>query len=312
MDGRLQRIQRELLLAGFGVETGELSAWVLDRLTLILEERQIRRGDVMWRAGEPIEHLYFMHGGRVQLVREGAPPWTFDGRWFLGGFEGHLDRAARTAVAAADFQALAVPRRAWLDLLEDSFELTRRGVLASSGALARLDERVSGSVLGPEVTPAAAPLNAKLDTLARLSMLTDLELARGAGVQALGDLAAVSHPLALAAGDQLLRVGDPHTHLYLIVAGAVEARRGSPDVTKSYGAGEIVGGPAAFSKRIEQWEAHSRTPTILLAIPLDAWFDLMEEHFGLALSLFRQFTAWRERLLDQLAAVAGPEGLILT
>ena len=310
MDARLQRIQRELLLAGFGVETGELPAWVVDRLTLVLQERQIRTGEVLWRAGEPLEHLYFMHRGRVQLIRDGAPSWTFDGRWFLGGFEGHLDGAARTAVAAADFQALAMPRRAWLDLLEDSFDLTRRSVLAAAGALARLEEGLAESVLGP--VAASAPLDAKLDTLTRLSLLTDLELARGAGVQALGDLAAVSRPLALAAGDPLWRAGDPPAHLYLIVAGEVEARRHAPNLTRSYRSGEIVGGPAAFGKRIVQWEARAQAATTLVAIPLDGWFDLMEEHFGLARSLFRQFTSWRERLLDGLATTAGPEGLVLT
>jgi CRP-like cAMP-binding protein len=312
MDPRLQRIQRELFLAAFGVQTDELPAWVVDRLTLVLEERQIRAGEVLWRAGEPLELLYFMHQGRVRLTRDGRPPWTFEGRWFLGGFENQLDRAARTGVAASDFQALAMPGRAWLELLEDSFDLTSSAVVASAGAVARLEERLPESAFGPAPPPASARLKAKLDTLTRLSLLTELELARGAGVQALADLAAVSRPVALEAGEALFRRDDARTHLHLVVAGEIEAGRQDPELTRHYRSGEIVGGPAAFSKRIVHWEARARTAATLVAIPVDAWFDLMEAHFGLARSVLRQLALWRERALDELAAAAGPEGLVLT
>ena len=310
-DDRLQRIQRELFLAAFGARLDELPSWVVDRLTLILDERQVRAGEVLWRAGEPLELIYFMLRGRVRMTREGAPPWTFEGRWFLGGFDGHLDVSPRTAVADSDFHAMAMPRRAWLDLLEDSFELTSSGVVVSSSAVARLEEQVPIEATGPARSRTARrPM--QLDTLARLTLLTELELARGAGVQALADLAAVSHPMSLVAGETLFRAEDPRTHLYLVVEGELTGTRRTPDLTRVHRAGEIVGGAAAFSQRILAWEARARTPATLLAIPLEAWFDLMEEHFGLARSLMRQLAVWRERALDQLALAAGPGGLELT
>src|SRR3954468_17720991 len=84
----LKRFERELLLTAFSVQTAQLEGWVIDRLITITEERFVRAGDVLWSAGKPVESLYFMRDGRVRMTRPGAAPWTFEGKWFLGSFEG--------------------------------------------------------------------------------------------------------------------------------------------------------------------------------------------------------------------------------
>src|SRR5258708_12063588 len=128
-DARWKRIGREMAIAAFGVSPDRFDPWVLDRFTDIVEEGHVQAGQVLWSAGHTVETLYFMEDGRAQATRRGAPPWTFHGRWFLGAFEGHLDRpASRSLVALSDFYALKFRRAAWRDLLEDSFELTRRAV----------------------------------------------------------------------------------------------------------------------------------------------------------------------------------------
>src|SRR3954469_5274270 len=138
-----RRIGREVSLAAFNVSSETFDPWVLDRFMEVLDESHLRAGQVLWSAGELVESLYFMREGRVWATREGTPPWTFQGRWLLGGFEGHLDRPARRSmVALTEFYALKIRRRAWLDLLEDSFELARRAVTASATAVARLQERL--------------------------------------------------------------------------------------------------------------------------------------------------------------------------
>jgi CRP-like cAMP-binding protein len=137
-------------------------------------------------------------------------------------------------------------------------------------------------------------------------------MARGAGVQALVDLAAASEEIRLEDGETLSHHGHEREHLHLVVRGRVDANRASPDVLRSFGPGDVVGGPAAFSDRAHAWTALARGPARLLAIPIEAWFDLAEEHFDLVLSMMAVFGEARDAIMEQLAIEAGPAGLVLT
>jgi CRP-like cAMP-binding protein len=280
-------------------------------MTSMLVEKRVRAGQVLWSAGESVEFLYFMLDGRAQSLRKGAAPWTYDGKWFLGAFEGfNGGLARRSLVATTDFDALKFRRTAWLDLLEDSFELTRIAIGAAATSIARLDERRVGPLEGP---PGLEPLlpDEPLSTVERLAFLTDLTVARGAGVQVLADLAGVSEEIRLGDGDVLFHESQERDHLHVVVRGRIDARRTSPDVLRTYGAGDIVGGPTAFSDRSRAWTAHARGAARLLAIPREAWFDLAEEHFDLVLSTMAVFGDARDAILEKLAADAGPVGLVL-
>ena len=314
MSARLRSFERELLLAAFSLQTMTLDGWVLDRLASITEERFVRAGDVLWSAGEPVETLYFMREGRVRVSRSSAPPWTFEGRWFLGMFDGRRGVIARRdAIALTDFHALSLSPRAWYALLEDSFELTRGLTAAASASVASLDERVpSGVVTLPRLGPLHGRSEHSLGVVGRLAVLTQLEMARGAGVQALADLAAASNEFAVEEGEPLFRAGDYREHFHLVASGTIDARRASPEAARRYRAGEIVSGAAAFTERAREWEARAVSRARVIAVPIEAWFDLMEDHFDLAQSFLSVLDAWRERALDWLAEAAGAPGLILT
>jgi CRP-like cAMP-binding protein len=306
-----------MVLAAFGVTVDRFDPWVLDRLTDLLDEQYVRAGDVLWSAGEPLPWLYFMREGRVRATREGAPPWTFEGRWLLGSFEGHRDRpASRTLTALTDFYAFRVPRSAWFDLLEDSFDVTRRAVNGAATAVARLDQRLTAPAsVPPSASPGAggtAGPGRSMTTIERLGFLTELGVGRGAGVQVLAELAALSEERVLREGEELFRSEADRDRFFVVVEGQVEATRRHPDLVRRYGRTQVVTGAAALSDDRREWSAHARTPARVLGIPLEGWFDQMEVHFDLALSTLAVMAELRERILEQLAAEAGPEGLVLT
>jgi CRP-like cAMP-binding protein len=312
LDNHSQRIGREIFLAAFGAHTDAEDGWWLDRLTMLLEEHEVRAGELLWTEGRPIDHLYFFRKGSARLTREGSPPWTFDGRWFLGAFEAHAGAVKRRAVALTDFYTLRVARQAWLDLLEDSFELARRSLKAAADTVVRLEERIPilESAFLRKPTPAIPP--GPLSVIDRLAILTDLPTARGAGVQALADLAAICQEVSLQAAEPLFAADEPtREHVFLLVTGEISVGREEPLVQRRYYPGEIVGGVVAFSDRGLRWSAHALTPARLLAIPTEAWFDLMEEHFEFEQAHFAAVAARRDRLLEELAAHSGPEGLVL-
>jgi CRP-like cAMP-binding protein len=312
-DARWKRIGRELAVAAFGVSPDRFDPWVLDRFTDIVEEEYVGAGQVLWPAGKVVETLYFMHDGRVQAIRRGAPPWTMQGHWFLGAFEGHLDRPApRSLVALSDFSALKFRRTAWLDLLEDSFDLRYRAVTAAATAVAQLDERMP---MVERPAPPRAILRADdgpLTMVERIAFFTEIGVSLNVGVQALADLANVSHDLLVKPGTSVFAAREANDHFFLVVDGEVEATRKDPDVRRRYAPGETVIGAAALSERRAHWAARAVGSARLLAVPIEAWFDLMEEHFELANSTLAVFARDRERILEELAAAAGPEGIVLT
>jgi len=310
LDARRVRIGRELFLAGLGIPLDVLDSWAIDRLIWLLDEQPIHAGELLFSAGDPAEFLYFMRDGKVKMTREGAAPWTFEGRWLLGGFEALADRPRdRDAVALVDFSALRIPTSVWLDLLEDSFTLARGAVLNTALAVARLEDRVPADA--PRATQDPPRVGSgPLTLVERLALLINVRMLRGGGVQALADLAAASEERSYGSGDRVLERGVERTHLHLVVHGEVEALRVDPGASRRYLPGDIVCGVASFGGPALAWEARAVAPTRVLSFPIELWFDLMEEHFDVVRSTLSAVAARRVLLLDHLAEQSG--GLVLT
>jgi hypothetical protein len=308
------RLRRELFLAALGTPLETLEPWVMDRMTALLEEDHVHSGQVIWPKGAVVDALYFMHHGSVEMRREGANPLRFEGRWLLGSFEGHShSRTERELVALADFDVLKVARRGWLRLLEDSFALTRLSVQAAANATAVLDERLpSRRAHAPDELIRPSPPLRRLSVVERLAILTQVEIVRGVGVQALADLAGASREIILTPGEPLFSRNDPHENLFFVVQGEVVATRRHPDVTRRYTELVLVGGGAALTNRIRQWEANASGPVRAIAVPIEAWFDRMELHFDLVQSTLGILGREREAILEQLAELSGPTGVVLT
>jgi CRP-like cAMP-binding protein len=307
-EARLLRIGREIFLAGLGMPLDTVDSWVIDRLTAVLGEQEVRKGQTLFSAGETSEFLYFMQDGHVRLTREGGPSWTFHGRWLLGAFEALGERpAAHTATALADFHSMRVHAPDWVELLEDSFQLARQGVTNLSRAIAMLEQRIATEApVSPRATPVLSAVPAgTLSMVERLALLLDVRMLRGAGVQTLADLAAVSEQVSFATGDHVLDRGGERQHLICILDGEVAAERTVPDVARRYGPGDLVCGAAIVGGVAAPWQAVASAPVRAIAIPLEGLFDLMEEHFDLVRSVLSALGARRELLLDHLAAPTG-------
>ena len=311
-DDGLLRIGREIFLAALGMPLDDVDAWVIDRLTLILNEQEVHAGQILFTAGAPIEFIYFMRDGEVRFTREGAPPWTLRGRWFLGGFDAMGDRlATRTATAVGDFYGMRVSAVAWLEMLEDSFQLARSAVVNSSRALTQLEERIpTGAPTSRREAPAFVAPPGALSLVERLAILLGVRLLRGTGVQALADLAAVSRQVSFAPGELIIERGIESEQLLLVVDGDVLAEREGPAVRRHYGPGDLVCGAAILGAVGDAWQARATTAVRGVSFPIDALFDLMEEHFDLVRSTLAAVGARRDLLLEHLASESN--GLVLT
>jgi CRP-like cAMP-binding protein len=303
-DDSLLRIGREIFMAALGLRLDSVDPWVIDRLTTILDDQPVHAGQRLFTEGAPIEFIYFMRDGEVRFTRDGAPSWTLRGRWFLGGFDALSDRpATRSATALVDFHGMRVSSVAWIEMLEDSFQLARSAVVNGLRALMRLEERVpTGAPASRREAPFFEAPPGTLGLVERLAALLGVRMLRGTGVQALADLAALSRQVSFDARQLIVERGLEREDLILVVNGEVLAERENPAVRRVYGPGDLVCGAAILGQVAGDWQARTITPFRGVSFPIDALFDLMEEHFDLVRSTLTALGARRELLLEHLAS----------
>jgi len=309
-DTRLLRISRELFLAAFGVEQQTIDFWVVDRLTSLMEEEDVQAGRVLAVAGEALEYVYFMQQGAVQMTRPGAAPWNLSGRWVIGAMEAQLERPlTRTVTAMSDFRAMKIRPTAWRELLEDSYLLARNAIRFGSAAVAQLEQRLPGGLPSPNAKLPPPVLHQDPTVIERLAFLAEIETLRGAGVQPLAELAVVSQERDFAPGELLFERGFAHQELFIVVEGEVVAKCGDIDALWHYGPRDIVCGAACFAGALE-WQAKATRKTRTISFRLEAWFELMDEHFDLVRAAISALALRREALLDHLAEQT--QGITLT
>ena len=88
------------------------------------------------------------------------------------------------------------------------------------------------------------------------------------------------------------------------------AEREKPAVERRYSPGDLVCGAAILGRVADAWQARAITITRGISFPIEALFDLMEEHFDLVRSTFVALGARRELLIAHLAAES--KELVLT
>jgi CRP-like cAMP-binding protein len=306
-DIHLIRLQRELALAEFGLKLGPSEAWVIDRMTRLLEERLIIDGETLVSPGEPPKYLYFTSSGQVRVSRPGSPTWTLRGRWFIGMFDTLRETASdRSTVAVGSFQAERVLASAWLDLLQDCYALVRESVIAACSALDKLEARMP---VNPRIldSPGAAlmPVTGELSRLASLASLKRVGLLRTAGVQSLADLAEVAREVVFESGQMVLARGQPWHELLVLLDGEVRVEREAPRAERSFGPLQVICAPTVLAGVPSQWEATALRRSRALVIPRAVWFDLLEDHFDLFRALIADLAARREVILDELGAQTG-------
>jgi CRP-like cAMP-binding protein len=336
-DPRLLRTSRELFLSALGGARNDVETWVIDRMTSRLEEEEVPAGTRIFAAGEEVEFIYLMHEGRLRMVRENGAPWTFVGRWVIGAFDAVLDRPhTRTAVALTNLSLMRVRADHWIEVLEESFELSRGVVANLVRASAALESRLwrsrpqpalqagatregapvagerplevdasSQALLGYVASSAVSRPVGPLSFVDRLAILTDVAILRAAGIQVLADVAGLMQEVSFEPGELIHERGENGGRFFVVIEGEVVADRSDPELSVRFGPGRVVCGVAGLGEPAQAWRARAVERTRALSMRLEDWYDLMEEHFDLVRSALRALALRRESILDELAADAG-------
>jgi CRP/FNR family transcriptional regulator, cyclic AMP receptor protein len=299
------RIQREVFLKTM-VPRARHSFWATSRIAEAMEDVRARAGEVVFEAGTPAEHYYFVVEGEVEMVRPGGAPWTVTGPGLVGVIDVALARPhVRKAVAKTDARILRLPAPIWFDALEDSFDLARSVIASMASAVLGLRMRPppAGGFDPPVATTAPAIVHSVVD---RILFLREVPIFRRASTQALTSLAEATEVVTLAAGAQLFAADEGQGRLYVLLSGEIEVVHAMGPVTGRFRAGSLVGGPAALVDHHGGFSARATEPSSVLAIGFDDYFDVMEEHFSLGRSAMTFMATEVDLLLERQAdTIAG-------
>ncbi len=178
-----------------------------------------------------------------------------------------------------------------------------RGVVATSAQrVAALEVRRWAQQKDPRgkiVTKVA--LGGGLSFVDRLAAFAQVGLFRLAGVQVLADVVSLLEERTFAPGERLWARGEAPGRTFLVATGEVVADRLDPPLTVRFGPGSAVAGAAALGDAAKEWEAHAVVETRTLSLPLEDWFDEMEEHFDLVRSALGGLAILRDEIVEDLA-----------
>lgn len=283
---------------------GDIEGWVADEIASRMREVDFTKGQYVYRRGEASTYLYFIEEGNVTLESDGAAPWSMGPMDGFGFQDAMQDRPhARDARAATDTRILVFSLEDWLDIIEDHSELGR-------GALLRHAQSARSMVA--DLTPdggfplPSEPVNARdpshpPDLIERMVTFSETPVFERAGIQSLATMARVARAVHHQKGDVILSPDKPVNRVYVVGAGTCEMRREKPELVARFGPNTMVGGLSLFGLEKSDFTLTTLEPSLVFHISQDDWFELMDDHFELARSVFLRMGGERQVLMGTLA-----------
>lgn len=253
-----------------------LSPPVVRAIAVHLRERTFAAGDLLMRAGEPIDAFYLLTDGALDLRRDGAvlgelrAPQTLGFLGILARQDGPYDAVARSEVRAFELETDTL-----IELLEDHFELLVATIRYLAERLTLDMQELPEGALGlPPVAMGPLP-QGPLDLVARVLLLRKISAFASANVNALAAIAEQMKEIRAPSGHAFWSAGDAPEGALFLLDGEVACR--TADGRRfSYGPGTAVGGLEALCDRPRWYAVEARTPVVGLLGRTDLLLDIFE------------------------------------
>jgi CRP-like cAMP-binding protein len=201
-----------------------------------------------------------------------------------------------------DVEVLVLNNDERLEVLEDNFEQARGMILFMSSRLHELTLGLAGGGVDPPRGEPEPCVNVEpLPLVERVLTLREVPMFSRCGIQALVSLAPLVEEVRLSVGETLYRPGELDGVFFVVARGVIETERLDPPAKSLFGQGSLLGGNAALGDAEHRYAARALTEAVLLRVREEDFFDVMEDHFDLARSMFAYLAAERERLMNRLA-----------
>lgn len=278
----------------------------LHQLLAIAHYIDFSDGDRLFEQGAPIDRIFLITQGTVEMVAEGLPSWRLVGSGGVGFLDFMMGRPhARSAIARGEVRELEIDASDYREWMQDNIDLAQQ-------VLAQLSTTIFDEILRSR-DPAALLRRASEGTpisdggdptlVDRLLLLSRVPAFARASVQALANLAQNARVLRYAAGREILTAGVRYETLNVLIRGEVELHRlGAPPIRR--GPCDLLSHIAELSTDPRRVSVRAVEEVLVLQIDREELLDRMDEHFEVAQSLFAHVASQRE-LLNDVAAEAG-------
>ena len=254
-------------------------------LTTMAEQSRLRRfgeGDVIMRAGEPIEHAHVVMSGRARVERQGrvVADIVRHGSIGLMSIIAH-DVLGVDAVALSPMLTMEIPAAAIISTMHTNFSMVSNSVrllalqvLAARGNLPAPPDPTRALDTGTWRTR-------ELTLVERLLLLRQTPFGAKANLDALAEIARCTREVRMAQGEVLWRPNDAADHWFRIDYGRVSCE--APDGRKvEVAAGYSIGIFDSLANVTRGYTARAETPLILHRTNLLDHMAIMEVHVPLA------------------------------
>ena len=270
------------------------------------EERFFSAKEVVYEAGVPPAHIYFLASGGVRTHYEGSPPFDISSPGGIGLIE-HLAGSERppSARALEGTLALSVGVRSFMQIVEDDFvlymTLVRNLALAVTQALSEDGSRGLPERGFPE--DRLQETYATLDLVLRLAQAREAPFFEGSSLTVLTELLRFQQPRVLPEGTTLWKEGSPVESMALVLDGTfVTTRAGAKTVHPT---GSMLGGWEIFTSQPRLETAQAATAARIIEIDRALLDDVLEDHFEFAFDYMRKLC---RRVIEVRFSLRGSHG----
>ena len=293
---------------------GSLPAHHLAVLAKHTIERHFARGDVLFRAGQPVDVVHAIVTGRVtmsrwgQQVRECAAGDAAGVFALLAGSDEGIG-----AVAGTDLTTLELSGAALRDIFAGHFAIFEHILTMLSRTLRGERDWVgpSAGFAEPAPDPSSCPTHS-LDLVERLLALRHARPFAGSSLLGLAETAKRARELRVGQGEVLWSAGQPADSFILPICGTVLCESESGQRFRQ-GVGNSVGLTDVLARQPRRFRASADSALVALALDRNAIIDAFED--DLEMGTHTMATIARELLvvLEKRAEISGeiPRGVTL-
>ena len=269
------------------------------------KQRSFRRGEHLIRRGAPAPEIQYIVSGHCEILRSGRPMRRFGPRSVVGGVSALADEdEGYDCVALEDMVTLAIAAADGQEIFEEYFVLLRRVIQGTSReVLAARRQLGPGAGYGPVAEPFACP-DRPFDLVERMAFLRKTSSFAESEIDAIADLGREVQELHLPQGEVLWNVGDRSSYFLLPLRGVVNCIAVEPEQRFRLGPGDSVGAIDAMADERRWYRAEVVEDVVAFRIDVDVLFEVLEDHFSMAMSILRGLAQGRLALYDQEASKA--------
>ena len=285
---------------------------------LQMDQREFRRGDVLLEEGEPIEAMYILLEGTVDLQLGGEHVRTIaaPGRIGLIGLLASRSRIGQRGApgditAASTLSVLELESSLVYAMLRASFEFYASMI---AWIARQLLEDPPMEVMGSSCGKIEGDGDAELDFVDRLRWFRDARLFQHANLEAVGELVCQQSVIRADAGDVLWGRGDSPDRILSVITGCIEyeknddASHSEQDEAQTFDGQYLHGLLEALAGEPRARTALATDSLLAMALDRDILFEVLEDQPDMALNMMAELAAAAVRSRWGRADSDGSEG----